>query len=128
MGNKKIREFVVKFQRTRVSDCTRLMFPPNGSPGWCDIDSDPYLQPIYEIPREKLFGIYRIDLGDGYVISLDTDRFKTYNDLVRIICRELCKIVSSEVYLWSIHFNPDKTGWIEFDNFKDNEQISRKED
>ena len=62
---KKIKEFVVRFQRTRISDCTRLMFSPNRIPGWYDIDSDPYIQPIYEIPKERIRGKYCISVSES---------------------------------------------------------------
>ena len=114
---KKIKEFVVKFQRTRISDCTRLMFSPNRVPGWYDIDSDSYIQPIYEIPREHIRGRYIISIAEGIDFELDTDRYKTYNDLVREVCKFYNSVFGSKntrnLYLWAIHFNPNKTGWIE---------------
>ena len=117
---KKVKEFVVRFQRTRISDCTRLMFSPFRIPGWYDIDSDSYIQPIYEIPREKIRGVYRISLGYNYYIDLDTSRFRTYNDLVRCICSACREYWSSsdleDLYLFAIHFYPDRTGFIEIDD------------
>ena len=124
---KKIKEFAVRFQRTRLSDCTRLMFSPNRSPGWYDLDSDPYIQPIYEIPREKIRGRYRIDLGKGIYMDLDTSDSRTYNDLVRKVCKVYQDIYGKEqlmdLYLFAIHFFPDKTGYTEIDEtYYDNVQ------
>ena len=127
---KKEVERVIKVPRTRMSDCTRLVFQENGLNGWVDIESVPILHPIYPMPPMN---------RDYYDLLYSTPFKATYtervyigskiNDLTRQICKHYQEfwmdprtefdttqnLNLNDYYLHSIYLRKDGTGWIDFE-------------
>ena len=111
-------KIIVKFPRTRISDSTRLVFPPGAKPGWYKVGAFPKIQPPYEIPREVLSGTYEVSIQD-YTFKLDLDKPGTYDEMVIQIIKGLhwLKKISPEIkeidfrksYLYGIQFNKNRT-------------------
>lgn len=127
---KKEVELVIKFPRTRLSDCTRLMFLPGDDNGWKDIDFDDMISPIYPLPKlnrkEYIFNIgYPFTEVKSVVIPI-LDEMKTINHLVRAIWYFIQSQSSSSefqerlenIYLWGICLKKDGTAWIEMETLK----------
>ena len=126
---KKEVERVIKVPRTRMSDCTRLVFSEEVV-GWVDIDTVPILHPKYPMPPMERTE-YDILFGTPFTVTYQEKIKigKTINDLTRNICEAYQKLWVdprtefdptqnldlSDYYLHSIYLRKDGTGWIEFE-------------
>jgi hypothetical protein len=129
---KKEVERVIKVPRTRMSDCTRLVFAEGNRNGWADIDSVPILHPQYPMPP-MVRTSYNLLLSSPFKVTYQGE-IKIYeemgiNDLVRQVCnlyRELWMDTRTEFdtaqnlnlndyYLHSIYLRKNGEGWIEFE-------------
>lgn len=74
-------ERTIKIPRVRIKDCCRLIFRLSEEPVWRDMDLDPDLFPIYQLPLLRR-NVYTFSGG-----KITITPGESINDLVREICQ-----------------------------------------
>lgn len=112
---KKQVEFSFGFPRTRISDCSRLVFSKDFS-GFLDITKASRIYPNYKLPelRRKKYDIY-IKHDDIYQVK-PLYITKTLNGLVYQVCGFFEGNNLDHLFLHHIILRKDGTGWVEYDN------------
>lgn len=126
--DKKSLEIALKFPRTRISDCSRLVFFPETDKrkdGWIDIDSGDYLQPQFSLPplvRNSYTIYFGFPSDSTYSFELVIVDGMTINDVVRKVCEAYHEIFTNDesellrnLFLWGVFLKKDGTGYIEIE-------------